>query len=120
MLLLPLVVAAQSNPERAGISNPATSFEVINPLKFNSICGLIKGLIDAAIVIGIPIAVLFIVYAGFKFVIAQGNSEKLKDARKNFLYTIIGIAIFLGSWVITEVIVNTVKALGVPGVGACN
>ncbi len=82
-----------------------------NPLAFNSICGLIKALLTAAIQIGIPIAVLFIVYAGFKFVLAQGNPEELKKARKNFVYTIIGIGIFLAAWLLASVIANTVNAL---------
>lgn len=124
ILTLPLAVFAQSGggpPFGSGGGPPQTGMVAVeNPLKFNSICGLIKGLLDAAIVIGIPIAVLFIVYAGLKFVLARGKSAELIVARTNFLYTIVGIAIFLGSWVIIEVIVNTVKALGVPGVGACN
>jgi mannose/fructose/N-acetylgalactosamine-specific phosphotransferase system component IIC len=69
-------------------------------------------LLTAAIQIGIPIAVLFIVYAGFKFVLARGSPEKLKEARQNFLWTIIGIAIFLGAWLLASVVANTVNALG--------
>src|SRR5579862_732453 len=57
------------------------SYTVQNPLAANSFCGLVKNLLQAALAIGIPIAVLFIVYAGFKFVLAQGNPEKLKEAR---------------------------------------
>lgn len=90
-----------------------------NPLSVSSFCGLVKVLLDAALVIGIPIAVLFIVYAGFKFVMAQGNPEELSSARKNMLYTIIGIAIFVGASLIATVIVNTMVALGVQGIGSC-
>lgn len=57
-------------------------------------------------------AVLFIVYAGFKFVLARGKPEELKKARDNFLWTIIGIAIFLGAWLLASVIKNTVNQLG--------
>lgn len=62
--------------------------------------------------IGIPIAVLFIVWAGFKFVLARGNAGKLDEARKNLMYTLIGIGIFLGAWLIATVIANTVNSLG--------
>lgn len=126
LIVVPLLVSAQQGsgggaPFGSGGGPPqAGTVSIENPLKFNSICGLIKGLLDAAIVIGIPIAVLFIVYAGLKYVLARGNATDLAKAHTNLLYTIIGIGIFLGSWVIIEVIVNTVKALGVPGVGACN
>ncbi len=90
-----------------------------NPLGVSSFCGLVKIILDAALVIGIPIAVLFIVYAGFKFVVAQGNPEELSAARKNMLYTVIGIAIFVGASLIAGVIVNTMVALGVQGIGSC-
>lgn len=85
---------------------------VPNPLSANSFCGLIKNILQAAIAIGIPVAVLFIVYAGFKFVLARGNPEKLAEARMNFLWTVIGIAIFLGAWLLANVVANTVNALG--------
>ena len=88
------------------------AFSVPNPLGADSFCGLIKNLLQAAIAIGIPIAVLFIVFAGFKFVMAQGKPEELKKARQNFLYTLIGIGIFLGAWLLADVIANTVNQLG--------
>jgi len=67
-------------------------------------------------IIGIPIAVLFIVWAGFKFVLAQGNPGELTEARSNFLHVIIGIGIFVGASLIASIIVNTLGALGVAGV----
>jgi hypothetical protein len=56
--------------------------------------------------------VLFIVYAGFKFVLAMGNPGKLAEARQNLMYTLIGIGIFLGAWLLALVIANTVNSLG--------
>lgn len=101
-----------------------TSGQVVNPLGVTSICGLIKALLGAAVAIGIPIAVLFIVWAGLKFVLARGNAEELSQARQNFLYTVIGIAIFLGAWLLSMVIVNTVNSLatgsGQQVVSSCN
>jgi hypothetical protein len=89
----------------------ASSATVTNPLGVTSFCGLIKALLSAAVAIGIPIAVLFIVWAGLKFVLARGNPEALKTARTNMLYTVIGIGIFLGAWLLAMVIQNTVNSL---------
>lgn len=115
-VMLPTVAFAANDPATGGVNNPvtvgATSYPVKNPLGSDSFCGLVKNLLQAAIAVGIPIAVLFIVYAGFKFVLARGNPEKLAEARKNFLWTIIGIAIFLGAWLLASVVANTVNALG--------
>ena len=118
LLVSPLAVFAQASNPAAGGSNPVTTgqaqYTVDNPLgpQGSSFCGLIKALLSAAIQIGIPVAVLFIVYAGFLFVLARGAPEKLKEARKNLMWTLIGIAIFLGAWLLVSVITNTVKQLG--------
>ena len=98
----------QLSPQGVG-SGPYT---VRNPLGVETFCGLIKALLAAAIQIGIPIAVLFIVYAGFKFVAAQGKPEKLAEARKNLVWTLVGIGLFLGAWLLAQVIANTINQLG--------
>ena len=111
LLLVPLFAVAQSLPG----SNPTPSsggFSVVNPLKVDSFAGLVQALLQAAIIIGIPIAVLFLVFAGLRFVTALGNPTKLEAAKKNFLYTVIGIAIFLAASLIAQVIFSTVKSLG--------
>ena len=139
MLVLPLgvvgaatspIVAPASSPIVAPASSPivnsssntdngCTPGTLCNPLKFNTVCGLVTGLLDAVMIIGIPIAVLFIVWAGFKFVLAQGNPGELTEARSNFLNVIIGIGIFVGASLIAAIIINTLKELGVSGISSC-
>ena len=102
-----------------------TSYTIENPLKTTSLCGLVENLLHAVIEIGIPIAVLTLVWIGFKFVMAQGNSIELEAQKKNLRYTILGIVIFLASWMIAVVIANTVNSLasgtGInPFVTSCN
>ena len=65
--------------------------------------------------IGIPVAVLFLVWAGFKFILARGRPTELGVARKNFMYVIIGIAVFLGAWTLAMVISTTIQSLGANG-----
>lgn len=115
LLALPMLVLADSVTSPAG-----NEHALVNPLKFNTVCGLVTGVLDAVMIIGIPIAVLFVVWAGFKFVLAQGNSDKLSEARSNFLHVIIGIGIFVGASLIAQVLVNTIKALGVTGISSCS
>ncbi len=94
-------------------SGSAGSQTIQNPLKVNSIGEFISALLKAIIAIGIPIAILFIVLAGFKFIAAQGNPEDLKKARQNFLYVVIGIAIFIGAYALAELIMATLRQIGV-------
>ncbi len=129
IVLLPVVAGAQSSGSLNGSSGglngssgsvtSANSRTLDNPLGVNSFCGLVIKLVQAVTVIGIPIAVLFIVWAGFKFVLARGNPGELKTARANFLAVIIGIGIFIGATLIANVIVNTLKDLGVQGINSC-
>lgn len=116
LVLLPIVAGAQ------GIVTPASgdTKTLDNPLGVNSFCGLVIKLVQAVTVIGIPVAVLFIVWAGLKFVLAQGNSGELAKAKTNFYYVIIGIAIFVGATLIANVVVNTLKQLGVKGLNSCD
>src|SRR3989344_302991 len=63
-----------------------------NPLNsnFSSIPNFIAGALKVMVMIALPIISVFIVYSGFLFVAAQGNSEKLSQARNNLLYVVIG------------------------------
>lgn len=90
------------------------SGKIINPLAnsgINSIPVLIQKVLEGVLKIGIPIVALAIIYSGFLFVFARGNSEKLGKAKESLLYTIIGAAILLGSWAIAKMISETVLAL---------
>jgi hypothetical protein len=90
---------------------PVASTTINNPINANTIDGFIKTILEGVIKIGIPIIALAIIYSGFLFVSAQGNSEKLKTAKNALIYSLIGAAILLGSWAIAQLISETVLAL---------
>lgn len=69
--------------------------------------------------IGIPVATLFIVWAGFLFVVARGKPEALTKAKANALYVAIGVAVFLGAWFLAQIIAATIQALGGPSIASC-
>lgn len=98
------------SPAPGGSSGSRT---IQNPLRVNSIAEFISALLRAVIAIGIPIAILFIVLAGFKFIAAQGSPDKLSEARTNFLYVVIGIAIFIGASALAELVMATLRQIGV-------
>lgn len=92
---------------------PAGGYTVANPLNVTSFCGLLQNILNTIVAIGIPVAVLFLVIVGFKFILARGNPGELEVAKRNFLYTVIGIAIFIGAWAIVQVVVSTMAQFGV-------
>ncbi len=92
------------------------SAQLNNPLsaggqRIDSIGDFIKEMLEAAVFILFPIAVVFIVYSGFLFVFAQGNPEKLSTAKRNFMWTIVGMALLLGAWALAQLIDNTLDAV---------
>lgn len=76
-----------------------------NPITSRSFPCLIKVLSEAAITIVVPIAIVAIIFAGLKFVIAgaQGNDSKIAEARKMLFWIVIGTAVVVGSFVLAEV-----------------
>ncbi len=84
---------------------------LVNPLSSDTFEALITNIANIMMKIGIPIAGIFIIYSGLKFVTARGNEQKLAEAKKTFYWTIIGAGILLGAVVIAEAIKATVSGL---------
>lgn len=96
----------------AGISQTVT---LTNPLssKYSSIPGIVGALLNVVEYIGAIACALWIIWAGFLFVKAQGKPEELSKAKLTLLHAIIGTLIILGAGAILAVItnvINTVKA----------
>ena len=85
--------------------------QICNPITESTIQGFIRTVLEGVLKIGIPLVALAVIYCGFLFVAARGNSEKLTKAKDALLYTLIGAAILLGSWAIAKLIADTVISL---------
>lgn len=105
LMVFPFVVSAAVG--NIGFENPLN--------KANDINSLIKVVIDFIIKIASVIVVLFIIYAGFLFVSAQGKEDKIKQAKDTFFWAIIGALLILGANVLAEVVCSTAKGLGSVG-----
>ena len=84
--------------------------ELKNPLAFPDITSLMQAILNIVIIIATPIVVLFVIYAGFLYVTAQGNPEKLQIANRSLVYAVIGGVIIIGSVAILQIVQNTVNA----------
>jgi len=112
MLVLALVMITPILFVNADADTVGTNIttSINNPIRsdIDTIPKFINAIVEAVLVIGIPIVVLAIIYTGFLFVKAQGNSEELTKAKKALLYTLIGAALLLGAFVIANAIQATV------------
>ncbi len=85
--------------------------KLCNPIAAQSITQLINSILRVLIQIGLPVAAVFIIYAGFLYVTARGNEEQIKKAHKAFLWAAVGAAILVGAGAISRVITNTIQNL---------
>lgn len=100
------VIGTPSNPDGN------TSAVLTNPLSnISSIPDFFRVLIEIILVFAIPFIVFFIIYAGFLYVTAQGNPEKIKKAHMALLFALIGGMLILGANVLLDIITNTVTQI---------
>lgn len=92
------------------VNNNQGSVTLNNPLKAQSISQFLIDLIDVLLVFALPLIVLFIMYAGFLYVTAQGNPGKITTAHTALLWAVVGGVIVLGAKLIVTVIEGTINA----------
>ena len=106
-----ILLWASALPVLAQTGGAGGSAKLENPLKFSSLEKFIEGVLQAIVMIALPIIVAFMVYAGFKFILARVNPSGITEAKKNFTYVIIGTILILGAWVLATLIGGTVTQL---------
>jgi len=72
-----------------------TPLELPNPLSSTTFVELLTKIADFLLTLAMTFAFIMIIWSGFKFVTSGGNEEKITSAKKNFTWTVIGIAIIL-------------------------
>lgn len=121
-LLIVSSISAQTGPPSGSVTNPAPtpapppsniSIRIENPFRTgNTLFDLAQTIVNNIILpIGGVLAVLAFIYSGFLYVTAQGNQTKIDTAHRALLYTSIGTAVLLGSWVLANVIKGTISQL---------
>lgn len=101
------------SPTPAPATTVTTGETISNPLKYNSLEALLKGVLQSLITIGSILLTLALVWVGFKFVAARGNEEAISKARTALMWTVIGGLILLGATAIETVISSTVGSITV-------
>ncbi len=52
------------------------------------------------------LAVIFIIYGGFQYMTAGGNTSKIASAKTIILYSVIGLIVVMLAWSIVALVVN--------------
>jgi len=82
-----------------------------NPVESERLDELIENVARAIAAIGIPFVAVFLVIAGFMYVTAGGNEERVKAAKKMFTWGLVGGAIVIGAWALATAVVNFARSL---------
>jgi len=101
---LPLVAFGNS---QTVVTEPV---KLLNPLKVDSIQGLLVAVINVVMVLMVPVIVFYIIYSGFKYVMARGNASQVEEASQSLLYSILGGVLILGAFAIASIIQNIVTS----------
>ncbi len=97
------IVHAQTAPCPNCLNSPTGSL--------SSIPAFLAAVLSAIAKIGMPIITVYMVITGYMFVAAQGKPDKLVIAKRNFLYSVLGALLVLSSWVLANIIGNTVNQI---------
>ena len=65
---------------------------------------VVQNVINALVVIAGIVAVFMIIWAGYKYVMSEGDAEKISSARKTLIYAIVGLIFIFLSFVFLNVI----------------
>jgi len=108
LLVSGLALAQGSTPCSPGDPNC-----VPNPIAADDFGELIRNIATEIRRIAFPLAVLALVFAGFKFVTGaiSGDAKKISEARTIFLWTLVGTAIVVGASVLAQAVVEFARTL---------
>lgn len=79
-----------------------TTFE--NLITATSTKQIVDKIADFIAYIGFPAAIIALVYAGIRLLLAQGSEQKVEAAKRTLIWTIIGVTIIIS----TYAIINTI------------
>jgi hypothetical protein len=68
-------------------------FLLKNPTGFEDLQSLILNAVNIAMSLSIVIAIAALIMAGFKYILAIGNEEKIEEATKSLVFALVGLVI---------------------------
>jgi hypothetical protein len=74
--------------------------------------GLIYRVISLLLFIAGALAVFFVILGGYQYITAAGNEEQSEKGKTTLINAVIGVVVIIMSYVIINVVVNTVSGSG--------
>jgi hypothetical protein len=77
----------------------------------NTIFSLLYKITTGLMEVLIALSVIFIVWAGLRFVIARGNENKIKEAKQTLVNVLIGAGLIVGARILVEIVADILTSL---------
>lgn len=106
----PVITGGGTVVQESGSGN-CEQGKLCNPIGSVSLADFLGKVASAVLKIGVPIAAVFIIFSGLKFVMAAGDTKAIEDAKRIFWYTIIGTAILLGASALAKILETTINSV---------
>lgn len=103
---LTLVPQAHAQTQKPVKLCPGGEFSGLCKLDLNDFSGIIATLIQIAFVIGVIIALAFLIFGGIKWITSGGDSKQIDGARNMIVAALIGLAIMFLSFFILNILLG--------------
>ncbi len=104
---------------KLALTLPGTGNIIDSPVKdkFFDLGGIVSGLLNIAFYIAVFVALYYLIWGAFSYILAQGKKEDLAKARDRITWALIGLMVVLLSYFIarfvTEILGPNIKG-GIP------
>ncbi len=108
-LLSPIAYLSLASPALAQpIGNPCGSgqFNALCNLTAGSLGGLVGSLLQLVFVAAIIVALFFLIYGGFRWLVSSGDKAQVAAAREHIVAAIIGLVVIFLSYFILSVLLG--------------
>ena len=102
-------IAPSAGQPEGTVSQSQNIYGIQNPLKYDTFEQLLDAIVNFIFTIGMVIAPLLLIIAGFLFVTSAGQPEKVKTAKTMMIAALVGLAVLLLAKGLVNVIISILK-----------
>ena len=108
LFLVPLSFAVASNHNRGGGGGGSgcTTETGLRQYNFKCVAGFVGDMINTLVLLLIGIALLVFIWGLLKYIMAGGDEEKTKEAKRFIVFGFIAFFVMFSVWGLTEVLVR--------------
>ncbi|GAB4158886.1 MAG: hypothetical protein Fur003_2680 [Candidatus Dojkabacteria bacterium] len=80
----------------------------LNLTKYATLIDFVRGTMRLAVTISALIALVYLVWAGFQYIMSKGEGDKAEKAQKSIIYALIGLLLCFISPLIMEFVLSSI------------